>query len=140
VTDSSTTPATTSQALTIRIGAPLVISNPSLFDGVVGISLLGDAEFNGCLGNTTWSVVSGALPPGISISSAGVLSGTPTTITSRNSRNDFKYRIFSSPAQTTTISGNIHVAPVLALQRRRVRFRMPSLAKLTISRSSLTAG
>src|SRR6267378_2183616 len=115
VTDSSTTPATTSQALTIRIGAPLVISNPSLFDGVVGIPYSETLSSTGGLGNTTWSVVSGALPPGISISSAGVLSGTPTTINITGTPVTIQVQDFSSPAQTTTISGNIHVAPVLAI-------------------------
>src|SRR5216684_3720923 len=115
VTDSSTTPATTSQALTIRIGAPLVISNASLFDGIVGIPYSETLSSTGGLGNTTWSVVSGVLPPGISIGSAGVLSGTPTTINITGTSVTIQVQDSSSPAQTTTISGNIHVAPVLTI-------------------------
>src|SRR6267154_1171000 len=115
VTDSSTTPATTSQALTIRIGAPLVISNASLFDGVVGNPYSETLSSTGGLGNMTWSVVSGALPPGISISSAGVLSGTPTTVNITGTSVTIQVQDSSSPLQTTTIRGNIHVAPVLAI-------------------------
>jgi len=115
VTDSSTTPATTSQALTIRIGAPLVISNASLFDGVAGTPYSETLSSTGGLGNMTWSVVSGALPPGISISSAGVLSGTPTTVNITGTSVTIQVQDSSSPLQTTTIRGNIHVAPVLAI-------------------------
>src|SRR5260370_1333264 len=50
VTDSSATPATTSQALTIRIGAPLVISNQSFFDGVVGVPYSQTLSSTGGLG------------------------------------------------------------------------------------------
>src|SRR5216683_3104845 len=115
VTDSSTTPATTSQALTIRIGAPLVISNASLFDGVVGIPYSETLSSTGGLGNTTWSVVSGALPPGISISSAGVLSGTPTTINITGTSVTIQVQDFSSPAQTITINVSVRSATLLVI-------------------------
>ena len=115
VTDSSTTPATTSQALTIRIGAPLVISNQSLFDGVVGVPYSQTLSSTGGLGNTTWSILSGKLPAGISISSAGVLSGTPTVVNTAGIPVTIQVQDSSSSVQTTTISRSIHIAPVLAI-------------------------
>jgi len=115
VTDSSTAPATTSQALTIRIGAPLVISNASLFDGVVGIAYSETLNSTGGLGNTTWSIASGALPLGINISSAGVLSGTPTILNTAGTPVTIQVQDSALPLQTTTISGNIHIAPVLTI-------------------------
>jgi hypothetical protein len=115
VTDSSTTPATTSQALTIRIGAPLVISNASLFDGVVGIPYSETLSSTGGLGNTTWSIASGALPLGINIISAGVLSGAPTILNTAGTPVTIQVQDSALPPQTTTISGNIHVAPVLTI-------------------------
>jgi hypothetical protein len=115
VTDSATTAATTSQALTIRIGAPLVISSASLFDGVIGVAYSENLSSTGGLGNTTWSVVSGSLPPGINISSAGVLSGTPTAVNTAGTPVTIQVQDSSSPVQTKTISGNIHIAPVLSI-------------------------
>jgi len=61
-------------------GEPLTIVNNSLPDGEVGIAYsqtLSSTNFLGSLGS--WSVISGSLPSGLSLSSAGVISGTPTT-------------------------------------------------------------
>ena len=115
VTDSATTPATTSQELTIRIGAPLVITSASLFDGVVGTAYSESLSSTGGLGNTTWSVVSGSLPQGIAISSAGVLGGTPTTVSTSGTPVTIQVQDSSLPPQKTTISGNIRIAPVLVI-------------------------
>jgi hypothetical protein len=115
VADSSTPPATTSQNFTIRVAAPLVISTPSLFDGVQGAPYLQTLISTGGLGNTTWSAVSGPLPPGININSAGVLSGTPTTVDTVGTLVTIQVQDSASPAQTVTISGNIHIAPVLTI-------------------------
>jgi len=65
---------------TITIGPVLTITTTSLPDGVVGsaysqtlTNINGTAPF-------TWSIDSGALPPGIQLNSAtGVISGTPTS-------------------------------------------------------------
>ncbi len=115
VADSATPPATTSQNLTIRIGAPLVITNVSLFDGVAGTPYSETLSSTGGLGNVTWSVVSGSLPPGISINAAGVLSGTPTTVSTAGTPVTIQVQDSSLPAQTATMSGNVHVAPVLTI-------------------------
>jgi len=115
VADSSTPPATTSQNFTIRIGAPLVITNASLFDGVVGTPYSEALSSTGGLGNTTWSLVSGLLPQGISINSAGILSGTPTTVNTADTTVTIRVQDSASPAQTATVSGTIHIAPVLTI-------------------------
>src|ERR1035437_1534712 len=73
--------AKATQAFTIKIApAPLVITTTSLPGGTVGTSYT--ATTLAATGGTppyTWSVASGTtLPNGLSISSAGVISGTPT--------------------------------------------------------------
>ena len=62
-------------------GVDIVITTASLSNGVVNIAYTG-ATFSASGGTApyTWSVVSGSLPAGLSLSSTtGVLSGTPTT-------------------------------------------------------------
>ena len=78
VSDSQQASATGS--FTIRITpAALVITTSSLPAGTVGTAYT--ATTLAATGGTppyTWSVASGALPSGLSLSSAGVVSGTPT--------------------------------------------------------------
>ena len=65
-----------SRALSISVATPPTISTSSLPGGIIGtaysrtLSASGDATI-------TWSVTSGSLPSGLSLSSAGVISGTP---------------------------------------------------------------
>ncbi len=77
VTDSAQGSA--SGSFTIRINPALVITTTSLPSGTVGTSYT--ATTLAATGGTppyTWSLASGALPGGLSVSSAGVISGTPT--------------------------------------------------------------
>lgn len=67
------------QSLTITINAPLTISTTSLPDTAVGLAYNQSLTATGGAGAYIWSFVSGVLPPGITLSSPGVLSGTPTT-------------------------------------------------------------
>jgi putative Ig domain-containing protein len=113
--DSSTPPVVTSQNLVIRIAAPLLITTPSLSDAVVGTPYSLTLNSSGGLGNTTWSVVSGTLPSGISLNSAGVLSGTPNTVSTAGTPVTIQAQDSGSPAQFITIGGSIHVAPVLSI-------------------------
>jgi hypothetical protein len=64
---------------TMLYGQPLAISPPTLPDGLYG-SAYGNQMLSatGGMPPYTFSVTSGALPPGISLSPGGMLSGTPT--------------------------------------------------------------
>jgi len=67
-------------SLTVRIVAPLAISNPSLPSAVTGVpysvTLTGAGGFPNY---RNWTVTSGALPNGLTLSAlTGVISGTPT--------------------------------------------------------------
>jgi hypothetical protein len=76
--DTSTpTPTLAFRALTLTIAVPLVINTTSLNDGVVGSAYSQTLSATGGNSNFTWSVFSGALPPGLTLSSAGLISGTP---------------------------------------------------------------
>lgn len=56
-----------------------IITN-SLPSAVVGQSYSQQLTASGGTGLYTWSLVSGALPPGVTLSSTGVISGRPTSV------------------------------------------------------------
>lgn len=58
-------------ACTITTASPLP-------EGDIGVAYSETLEQSGATEPVTWSLLSGALPPGLSLSSAGVISGTPT--------------------------------------------------------------
>ena len=113
--DSSTPPVVTTQNLSIRIAAPLLVTTPSLSDAVVGTPYSLILNSTGGLGNTTWTVISGSLPSGLSLNSAGVLSGTPDTVNTAGTPVTIQVQDSGSPAQFITLGGAIHVAPVLTI-------------------------
>ena len=51
----------------------------SLPDGTVGVAYQATLSASGGTGTYTWSVASGSLPPGLTLSGGGTISGTPTT-------------------------------------------------------------
>jgi len=65
-------------ALTIRVPGPLVISPASgaLPDALTNVAYTTALANAGGIGPVTWSVISGSLPPGMSLSATGVVSGT----------------------------------------------------------------
>ena len=141
VADSSTPPVVTSKSLVIRIGAPLLVTAPSLADGVVNTPYSLVLNSSGGLGNTTWSIVSGSLPAGISLSSAGVLSGTPSTLNTAGTPVTIQVQDSSSPVQTITISGTIHVLPdatTTSLSAPAVTYPASAVVTVTLSSSAGT--
>src|SRR5258706_16046129 len=66
--------------LSLHDALPISIATPSPLPGV-GVNIPYSFQFtnNGCSGPFTWSACSG-LPPGLSLSSSGNLSGTPTVV------------------------------------------------------------
>ncbi len=77
VMDASGTTAT--QPLTITISGPLAVATTSLSDGVVGAAYSQTLTAMGGAGGYTWTLTSGSLPAGTTLSSAGLISGTLTT-------------------------------------------------------------
>ena len=72
--------ATSAKSLSITIYAPLTISTSSLPGGTIGAAYSQTLAATGGKTPLTWSMASGSLPAGLSLTgSTGVISGTPTT-------------------------------------------------------------
>jgi large repetitive protein len=80
VTDSSAADPPSSQQFTIVVSSLAITTTSPLPSGTVGTAYSQQFTATGGTGTDTWTVASGStLPGGLSLSSAGVLSGTPTT-------------------------------------------------------------
>ena len=72
---------TAEQSVVIAIApVPIAITTATLPSGHVRKPYRAALDFTGGTGNTTWSLVDGQLPDGLSLSSAGVISGKPTAV------------------------------------------------------------
>ncbi len=63
----------------IRVGCPTlnITSPPSLPQGAAGVPYYYQMKTSGGTGNLSWQIVSGSIPPGLTMSPAGVISGVP---------------------------------------------------------------
>jgi Putative Ig domain len=102
VSDASAKARTGSGVFAMSIYGSLSIPSQSLTTARVGTIYSDQLQSNGGQGAVAWSLSSGGLPPGMSLSASGLLSGTPT---------GFGYFAFvaeaqdsSSPPQTATVS------------------------------------
>ena len=79
VTDSSAADPPSSQQLTIVVSSLAITTTSPLPSGTVGTAYSQQFTATGGTGTDSWTVASGStLPAGLSLSSTGVLSGTPT--------------------------------------------------------------
>lgn len=67
-------------SLEVVQGGPLTITTESLVGGVVGVAYSGAVAAQGGFSPYQFSVASGSLPAGLSLSSEGLISGTPTAM------------------------------------------------------------
>jgi hypothetical protein len=79
-TDSGSPSQSVPRTLTLRIAAPLVITTSSLPGAKYGVAYDQTLAASGGIAPLKWSLAagSGPLPTGLTLSAAGVLSGTPT--------------------------------------------------------------
>ncbi|HSY13935.1 MAG TPA: putative Ig domain-containing protein [Verrucomicrobiae bacterium] len=92
----------------------LNIAEFTLSNGVVGIAYKQLLVVSGGLPPYTWTINAGQLPPGLSLSTDGIISGTPTTLGQFN----FTAKVTDSqtPVQAfNTVSATITISPVLSL-------------------------
>jgi hypothetical protein len=110
VADSAATPETAQRQFTMSVGtAPLTITTVTLPNGVVGSPYDETVEANGGLTPYTWSVVEGALPPGLELDAAtGQVSGTPET--SGGYAFTLQVADASDPQKTATQSFSVTIA------------------------------
>ena len=90
---------------------PLGITTSSLPPGTVGVAYNEALAATGGVNPYTWSVSAGALPPGITLSSAGVLGGTPTA----NGSYAFTARVTDAAAQAATQALTLQVGAALTV-------------------------
>ncbi|MBI4548082.1 MAG: putative Ig domain-containing protein [Ignavibacteriae bacterium] len=86
-----------SRAYSLTINCPTITVNPSLLpNGTVGTSYSQTLSASGGTSPYTFAVTSGVLPAGLSLSSSGIISGTPTTVGS------FTFTVTATDAQNCT--------------------------------------
>ena len=111
VTDSGSPAQTQSAAASITISpSALTIASGSLVNGQKGTSYSGSLQVDGGTPNYTWSLKSGSLPAGLSLSaSTGMISGTATT--AGTSTFTVQVTDSGSPAQSQSVTASIMVSP-----------------------------
>lgn len=111
VKDSSSPAQTAKISESLTVGAALSISTGTLSSGQVGKAYSVTLQATGGKASYSWSVASGSLPSGVTLTKAGVLSGTPTTA----GTSSFAIAVTDSesPAQTVKASKSLTVAPRL---------------------------
>ncbi len=107
-TAADSTSQSASRSFTILIGTGLSVTTASVPDGVVDAPYTVTFAAAGGAAPYSWSVLSGTLPPGLTLSTAGVLGGTPTraglysfTIGVTDARQGSANRTFSLTVGTT---------------------------------------
>jgi len=90
---------------TAPAAAPLSIPYPGIDPGTVGLAYTKTYGAAGGKPPYTWSVSSGALAPGLTLSSAGVLAGTPTLAGDYQ----FQMRVTDAAATAVTVSEDLWV-------------------------------
>ena len=101
VTDSQTpTAAVDTATKSITVNQPLAITTTSLTSGSVGVPYTGSLVASGGVPPYTWAITSGSLPAGLSLSTSGFITGTPTNLETQT----FTVQVSDSqtPASTAT--------------------------------------
>ena len=117
LTDSSTpTPTMARSTLSITIASPLLITTTALNDGVIGVAYSQSLMATGGNANLSWSLATGSapLPAGLTLSPAGVISGSPT-----GPAGTFSFAVqvqdTGTPQQAKTQALTIRIASQLAI-------------------------
>lgn len=71
-------PSTAQQPLTLTVDPALAITTTTLPDATDGKAYSFQLQATGGVQPYTWSIATGALPTGITLSPSGLLSGTPS--------------------------------------------------------------
>jgi sugar lactone lactonase YvrE len=109
VADSAGLSVSRSFTISVSAGALAVVTTPPLPQGAVGAAYSQTlSDSGGTPPDTNWTVAAGGLPPGLNLSSSGVLSGTPTV----NGAYTFTAQVTDSAGATA--SGSFQLTITLA--------------------------
>jgi CHRD domain-containing protein/putative Ig domain-containing protein len=126
--------------------ASLAVSTTSLANGSIGTAYSQSLVATGGTSPYTWAVTIGTLPAGLTLSTAGVISGTPTAA----GTSSFTVRVTDSAAATATMALSINItaaAPATVLFSTQIQpiftancvnchnVSLPSFPNLTIGNS-----
>jgi hypothetical protein len=169
VTDSASTPVTVTQSYSLVINPQAPVVTPAtLAKGTAGSTYSQQLSYTGGgAGTVTWTQTAGALPTGITLSSSGLLSGTPANSTAGNTYTfsvtvsvgtqtsapvQFSITIYPLPVVTTTTLPNGNVGAAYSQQLSYsggnggavswaiVAGSLPTSSGLTLSSSGLISG
>lgn len=107
VTDAASHSATKAMSITIA-PASLAVQTTSLQNGTQSVAYSATLAASGGTPPYTWSVFSGSLPSGLSLSSSGTVSGTPTAA----GLFTFIVEVRDSAARTASATLSLNIAPV----------------------------
>jgi Tol biopolymer transport system component len=108
VTDNGTPAASTTQSITITVNPLPTVTTTSLADGTKTVAYSQFLTASGGTAPLTWAIISGSLPPGLSLnSSTGEISGTPT----QAGNSSFTVRVTDSYSETASKALSIHINP-----------------------------
>jgi uncharacterized protein YjbI with pentapeptide repeats len=151
VSDTSSPVLSVQQSFTLHIVQPIVIAFASLSDAVLGKPYSFTLTATGGTSPYVWSLTSGALPAGLSLSSSGIISGTPTAaatsftltvsdsaLTAQSLSSSFSIRVTSQLNILTTSLPN----PQIAVPYNNTLLTVGGIAPLgwSISSGSLPTG
>ena len=127
-----------SQSFSLSIAAataPLSITTTSLANGTVGTVYSAALTASGGVQPCTWTLASGQLPAGLTLSASGLISGTPTTAASST----FTLQVVDSSGQkasqsyTVSIAGNSTSDSIITNSLSLAYIQQPYSAALTAS-------
>ena len=90
---------------------PLAITTSSLPPGTVGVAYSQTVAATGGVTPYSWSIASGSLPPGVNLSGAGLVSGTPTA----NGSFAVTLRVTDAASQSATQALTLQVGAALSV-------------------------
>jgi hypothetical protein len=93
--------------------APLAITTTSLSNGVVSVVYSATLKGSGGTLPYSWSMISGSLPPGLTLATNGVITGTPTALGTFSFT--VQVRDAGNPVQTATKSLTLTIVSVLGM-------------------------
>lgn len=95
-----------SGSATLTVNGTLAVQTKSLPQGTAGVAYNATLQAVGGVPPYSWSVISGSLPAGLTLSSSGVISGTPTSVGTTN----FTVQVQDSSGATAVASGGTLIA------------------------------